>query len=244
MKLVRFAVLLILMAPLGVAAQNPPPAQTPAPPQPEPPKDQWAALPKYQDANAHLAAPAAGEKRVVFFGDSITEAWAGDKNFFPGKGYIGRGISGQTTTQMLVRFRQDVINLHPSVVLILAGTNDIAENLGPTSLQSIEDNLQSMAELAKANGIQPILCSVLPAFDYPWHKGLNPPEKIAEVNKWMEDYCTKHGVIYCNYFPALADARPGMKPELSGDGVHPNDAGYALMEPIAEDAIKKALDGK
>jgi lysophospholipase L1-like esterase len=243
MNLIRFAVLFLLMLPIAVAAQTPPPppAQPPPPPPVPPAKDQWAALSKYQEANAQLPPRATGEKRIVFFGDSITEAWARDKNFFPGKKYIGRGISGQTTTQMLIRFRQDVLNLHPAVVLILAGTNDIAENLGPTSLQSIEDNLQSMAELAEANHIHPIFCSILPAFDYGWHKGLNPPPKIAEVNKWMEAYCNQHHLAYCNYFPVLADARPGMKPELSGDGVHPNSDGYALMEPIAEAAIKKAL---
>jgi lysophospholipase L1-like esterase len=234
MKLLRLAVLFLLISPAAATAQTPPPS--------EPPKDMWANLPKYQDANSHLAAPKAGENRVVFFGDSITEAWAGNPNFFPGKGYIGRGISAQTTPQLLIRFRPDVINLHPAVVLVLAGTNDIAENMGPTSLQSIEDNLQSMAELAEANHIHPILCSILPAFDYGWHKGLNPPPKIAEVNKWMEDYCAKNHLVFCNYYPALVDSRPGFKAELSGDGVHPNSEGYALMEPIAEAAIKKALD--
>jgi acyl-CoA thioesterase I len=247
MYLIRFAVLVFLLAPLGVGAQTPPPNPTPQPAQaPRPPetsKDHWADLPRYQEANFHLAPPAAGEKRVVFFGDSITEAWAGDKTFFPGKGYIGRGISGQTTTQMLVRFRQDVIRLKPAVVVILGGTNDIAENLGPTSLGSIEDNLQSMAELAKANGIQPILCSILPALDYPWHGSLNPPPKITEVNKWMENYCAQNHLVYCNYYPAPVNAQQGMRAELSVDGIHPNSAGFAIMAPMAEDAISKALQG-
>jgi lysophospholipase L1-like esterase len=142
---------------------------------------------------------------------------------------------------MLVRFRQDVIRLHPAVVLILAGTNDIAENQGPTSLQSIEDNLQSMAELAIANGIRPVLCSVLPAADYPWHRGLNPPEKISALNRWMEDYCSRKGLVYLNYYPALVDAHQGMRADLTKDGVHPNSAGYAVMEPLAEKAIRQAL---
>ena len=217
---------------MGGAAQTP--ASTP---------DQWASLPKYQQANADLPPPAAGKKRVVFFGDSITEAWALDKNFFPGKSYLDRGINGQTTTQMLVCFRQDVIRLHPAVVVILAGTSDIAENLGPTSLQAIEDNLQSMAELATANGIRPVLCSLLPALDYPWRRGLNPPEKIAALNHWIEKYCARAGLVYLNYFPALVDAHQGMRSEFTQDGVHPNSAGYAVMMPMAEEAIRKALHG-
>jgi lysophospholipase L1-like esterase len=232
MKIFSYALLLMLTMPLGVIAQTPPPP---------PVKDAWANLPRYQDANAKLDASSAGEKRIVFYGDSITDAWASGPMFFPGKGYIGRGISGQTTTQMLVRFRQDVIRLHPAVVLILAGTNDIAENLGPTSLESIEENLQSMAELARYNHIQPILCSVLPAYDYPWRKGLNPPGKIAQVNQWMQDYCARHDLVYLNYFPALVDANQGMRAELTLDGVHPNPAGYAVMEPLAEKAIHQAL---
>ncbi len=229
------------MAPMGVVGQNPPSSQTPPPP-PEPPKDQWADLPKYQDANAKLGPPAAGEKRIVFYGDSITELWAGN-TFFSGKGYINRGISSQTSMQLLVRFRQDVIRLHPAVVLILGGASDLAENQGPTSLQAIEDNLQSMAELAKANSITPILCSLLPAFDYPWHKGLNPPPKISAVNAWIRDYCTQNHLIYLDYYSAMVDGRPGMREGLSGDGVHPNDTGHAIMEPMAADAILKALDG-
>jgi acyl-CoA thioesterase-1 len=236
MKIIRLALLLVGLTPMGLAAQ------TPAPAAPTQQQLDSANVAKYHDANIHLAPPAAGEKRVVFFGDSITEAWAGDPNFFPGKSYIGRGISGQTTVQMLIRFQDDVINLHPAVVVILAGTNDIAENNGPITLEAIEANLETMAKLAQANGIKPILCSVLPAFDYPWHPGLHPDQKIPELNRLIEAYCAQNHVVYLDYFPALVDARHGMRPELSKDGVHPNSTGYAVMVPLAEKAISKALE--
>ena len=179
---------------------------------------------------------------MVFFGDSITDAWVSNGGtFFPGKPYVNRGISGQTTPQMLVRFRQDVIDLHPEAVVILAGTNDIAGNTGPSTLEMIEDNLRSMSELAQANGIHVILASVLPAADYPWRKGLEPASKIKALNQWMANYCAEKKIIYLDYYSLMADEAGGMKPGISKDGVHPNAAGYAIMEPLAQKAIDKAL---
>lgn len=201
----------------------------------------WANLKRFQEENAKIAAPAKGEKRVVFMGNSITEGWIRNCPDFFSKNYINRGIGGQTTPQMLIRFRQDVIELHPKVVVILAGTNDIAGNTGPSTLEMIENNLASMAELAKANGIKVILCSVLPAYDYPWRKGLKPAEKIIKLNQWIEQYAKKNKMIYLNYYSSFADERKGMKAEYSGDGVHPNKAGYEIMIPLVEAAIKKAL---
>jgi lysophospholipase L1-like esterase len=185
------------------------------------------------------------ENRVVFLGNSITEGWAPHfATMFPGKPYIGRGIGGQTTPQMLVRFHQDVIALKPKVVVILAGTNDIAGNTGPSTIEMIEDNLASMAELAKANGIRVVLSSVLPVYDYPWKPGLEPAPKIIALNKWMKEYARTHGAVYLDYHSAMADARGGMRSELANDGVHPNEAGYRIMAPLAEQAIQKALRGK
>src|SRR5205814_10501940 len=187
----------------------------------------WANLRRYRDANATLPAPTPGENRVIFMGNSITEGWA--KYFgaqFPGKPYVNRGIGGQTTPQMVVRFRQDVIALKPKVVVILAGTNDIAGNTGPSTLEMIEDNLASMAELAKENGIRAVMSSVLPVYDYPWKPGLEPAPKIIALNKWMKDYADHHHAIYLDYHSAMADARGGMREGLASDGVHPNEAGY------------------
>ncbi len=175
-------------------------------------------------------------------GNSITDAWINvSPGFFEGKDYVDRGISGQTTPQMLIRFRPDVIDLDPSLVLILAGTNDIAGNTGPSTLEMIEGNIASMAELARANNIKVILCSVLPAFDYPWKPGLEPAEKIVELNKWIKKYAKKNKFTYLDYYSSLVDNRGGMKEEYSRDGVHPNKEGYAVMEAIAEKAIQKAL---
>jgi lysophospholipase L1-like esterase len=202
----------------------------------------WADLARYRDANVQLGAPRAGEQRVVFMGNSITDAWAQYfDSMFPGKPYVGRGISGQTTPQMLVRFRQDVIALKPAVVVILAGTNDIAGNTGPSTLEMIEDNLASMTELAQANGIRVVLSSVLPVFDYPWKPGLEPAPKIVALNAWIRNYATAHGAIYLDYYTAMADERGGMRSNLSTDGVHPNEAGYRVMAPLAEQAIARAL---
>jgi len=199
----------------------------------------FAQLDRYAAANTAL--PPAQTSRIVFYGDSITDAWSGGKHtFFPGKPYIGRGISGQTTAQMLIRFRQDVIDLHPDAVVILAGTNDIAGNTGDVSQQQIADNFISMAELARANKIRVILASVLPAADYKWRPGRNPVPKILALNTWMKQYCEAHHYTYLDYYSALNDGSGGMKPGLSSDGVHPTDAGYAIMAPLAEAAIAKA----
>jgi len=202
----------------------------------------WANLAKYRDANSRLTPPAKNENRVVFMGNSITEGW---QKYFPtmfaGKPYINRGIGGQTTPQMLVRFHPDVVALKPRVVVILAGTNDIAGNTGPSTLEMIEDNLASMAEIASANGIKVVLSSVLPVYDYPWKPGLEPAPKIIALNKWMKDYAKKHRAIYLDYHSAMADVRGGMRSELASDGVHPTEAGYRVMAPLVEQAIEKAL---
>jgi lysophospholipase L1-like esterase len=205
-------------------------------------RNDWANLARYRDANAALGAPAPGETRVVFMGNSITDAWA--KSFptmFPGKPYVGRGISGQTTPQMLVRFRQDVIALRPKVVVILAGINDIAGNTGPSTQAMIADNLMSMTEIAKANGIRVVLSSVLPAYDFPWRRGIGPAPKVVALNTWMKCYAAQAGVVYLDYYAKMVDARGGLSPEMASDGVHPTEAGYRIMAPLAEAAIQEAL---
>ena len=205
-------------------------------------RNDWANLQRYAKANAELPAPAPGEGRVVFMGNSITDPWAQYfGSMFPGKPYIGRGIGGQTTPQMLVRFRQDVIALKPKAVVILAGTNDIAGNTGPATLEMIENNLTSMAELAKANGIRVVLASVLPVYVYTWKPNLRPAQTIVALNAWMKEYARTHGAIYLDYHSAMADERLGLKKELSTDGVHPNEAGYRVMAPLTESAIREAL---
>lgn len=205
-------------------------------------RNDWADLQRYQKVNTELPPPATGENRVVFFGNSITEAWAPlFATMFPGKPYVGRGISGQTTPQMLVRFRQDVIALHPKVVVILAGTNDIAGNTGPSTLEMIEGNLASMTELAQANGIKVVLSSVLPVWRYVWKPELEPAQTIVALNAWIREYARTHGAIYVDYHSAMADRQQGMKAALSGDGVHPNEAGYRVMAPLVERAIAEAL---
>jgi lysophospholipase L1-like esterase len=206
------------------------------------PQVDWPNLAKYAGANAELRRPAANENRVVFMGNSITEGWAPlFDSLFPGKPYIGRGISGQTSPQMLLRFRQDVIALSPKVVVILAGTNDIAGNTGPSTLEMIEGNIMSMTELAKANGIRVVLGSVLPAFDFPWRRGLEPAPKIVALNKWIRSYAERVGAVYADFHTPMADERQGLRADLSKDGVHPTPAGYAVMAPIVERAISQAL---
>jgi lysophospholipase L1-like esterase len=202
----------------------------------------WPGLGRYHEANVQLPAPASTENRVVFMGDSITDAWGNhfDK-YFAGKPYIGRGISGQTTPQMLVRFRPDVIALSPKVVVILAGTNDIAGNTGPETPEMIEDNFASMGDLAKANGIRVVLCSILPVFDYPWKRGLEPAPKIVDLNVWLKDYAARSGSVYVDYFAAMVDERQGCKADLCSDGVHPTEAGYTVMVPLVEKGIAEAL---
>lgn len=203
----------------------------------------WPQLQRYRDENAALAAPVCGTPRVVLFGDSITEGWGrtGSDTFFPGKGYLNRGISGQTTAQMVVRFRQDVIALQPAVVVILAGTNDIAGNTGAASQAMIEDNLQSMVELAQAHGIAVVLSSVLPVSDYPWQRGVQPAPKVRALNAALKRYASTHNVVYLDYHTPLANRDGGLDKALAADGVHPTPAGYARMAPLAEAAITQAL---
>jgi lysophospholipase L1-like esterase len=264
----------VLAAPTGVRAQEPgnvPETKAPAPTQvapaePAPAKttasghpdnDYWRKhdalmlsdfpwLERFKEADVKLGPPAAGEKRVVFMGDSITEGWHfdGPDGSFAGKPYVNRGISGQTTPQMVLRFHQDVIALQPKVVVILAGTNDIAGNTGPMTLEETEANLAAMAEMASANHIKLVLCSVLPAFDYPWQPGLTPAPKIDAINAWIKDYAAQHGDVYVDYHSAMKDERDGLPKNLSRDGVHPLPAGYAMMTPLVEAGIAKAMKSR
>jgi lysophospholipase L1-like esterase len=203
----------------------------------------WANLSRYRNENAQLPIPEAGQNRVVFMGDSITDAWGRSRGtFFPGKPYINRGISGQTTPQMLIRFRPDVSALKPKVVVILAGTNDIAGNTGPTTVEEIEGNLASMAQLATANNIKVVLASLLPVCDYiKPQTSRRPPEKIVTLNAWIKLYCTRNHLVYLDYYSAMVDERNMLQKELTYDGLHPNAAGYRVMEPLAERAIETAL---
>lgn len=202
----------------------------------------WANLSRFREENAALGMPRTCDDRVVFMGNSITQGWIEQApEFFIDKPYVNRGIGGQTTPQMLVRFRQDVMNLYPKVVVILAGINDIAGNTGPSSLEMITDNLASMTDLAQSRGIVVVLCSVLPARDFPWRPGQEPAEKVVELNKRIRELAQSRGAVYCDYFSAMADSHNGLPETLSGDGVHPNKAGYDIMAPIAENAIARAL---
>ena len=202
----------------------------------------WPNLSKFSEANSTLPELKKNEKRVVFMGNSITIGWLQTHpEFFKNKPYINRGISGQTTPQMLVRFRADVIDIHASAVVILAGTNDIAGNTGPVSLEMILDNLKSMTEIAQANGVKVILCSVLPAFDYPWSPGLQPNIKIPKLNEMIKDYTKKNGVFYLDYFKALNNGYNGMSKKHSGDGVHLTLEGYKILEKNLEEALKIVL---
>ena len=262
--LFTFAVLAGLLVPARLTAQEPgnlpetkapaapPAAQTAGNPaatgaQPQAsdydPKLDWPWLGRFKEDDLKLAPLAAGEDRVVFMGDSITQGWKieGPDGYFPGKPYINRGISGQTTPQMVLRFRQDVIDLQPKAVVILAGINDIAGNTGPESLEQIEGNLVSMAELAAIHHIRVVLCSVMPAFDFPWRPGLTPAPKVIALNAWIKSYAAEKGHIYVDYHTAMKDERDGLPATLSRDGVHPTAAGYAIMAPLAEAGIEKAL---
>jgi lysophospholipase L1-like esterase len=200
----------------------------------------WPNLARFKGVNAELGPPAKGENRIVFLGDSITQNW-NLADSFPGKPYVNRGISGQTTPQILLRIRQDVIDLKPKVVVILAGTNDIAENTGPISIEAIEGNLASMAELAQKNGIRVILSSVLPAARYEWRPAIQPVEKIRSLNQWMKEYAYRAGIEYLDYYSTMVDQKSGLKDELGTDGVHPNRAGYAVMARLADKVIAEAL---
>lgn len=203
--------------------------------------DDYGQLARYRDANAGLRPPASGENRVVFFGDSITDLWKVGESF-PGKPYVNRGIGGQTTSQMLVRFRQDVINLQPKAVVILAGTNDIAGNTGRISNEDIEANLTSIAELARAHNIRVIFSSILPVNNYTSESqefyASRPRDRILSVNRWLQDYCTANKLVYLDYFSAMVDDKGLLKRDLAQDGLHPNKAGYAVMTPLAEKAIE------
>jgi len=202
--------------------------------------EDFADLARFKDEDTKLSSPATGENRVVFMGDSITEGWHLSDSF-PGKPYLNRGISGQTTPQMLVRFRQDVIALKPNAVVILAGTNDIAGNTGPETPEQIEDNLASMADLAAANHIRVVLCSILPAVDYGWKPGMTPAPKIVAINAWMKAYAAEKGYVYVDFHTAMKDEHDGLPATLSRDGVHPLPEGYAVMAPLVEAGIEKAL---
>ena len=204
-------------------------------------------LSRYRAANAQLAQPAAGETRVVFFGDSITDMWNLERSF-PGKYYVNRGIGGETTPQMLVRFRQDVINLQPAVVVILAGTNDIAGNSGPMSMEDIEANFATMGELARLHKIRLVVSSVMPVHNYTPKSDViffnRPMDKIRELNRWLKEYCAANSCVYLDYFSAMVDERGFLKKELSEDGLHPNQAGYAIMAPLASAALEKAVGAR
>jgi lysophospholipase L1-like esterase len=206
--------------------------------------DDFGQLARYRDANASLPAPAAGESRVVFFGDSITDIWK-LADYFPGKPYINRGIGGQTTPQMLVRFREDVTDLKPKVVVILAGTNDIAGNTGPMTLPQIEANYSSIAELARVHGVRVVYASVLPVNNYTPRAqdffAQRSPEKILELNRWLKAYSATNGCVYLDYFSAMVDDKGMLKRDLADDGLHPNAAGFKVMAPLADAAIGKAL---
>jgi lysophospholipase L1-like esterase len=205
----------------------------------------WPQLSRYTEANTKVPLPGRSENRVVFMGDSITDIW-NLTEYFPGRPYINRGIGGQTTPQMLIRFRPDVIALKPRVVVILAGTNDIAGNTGVMTLEMIENNYASMAELAKANGIKVVFASVLPIHDYGRTKvsERRSPEQILKLNEWLKGYCKANGHIYLDYFSTMVDDKGMLKAELANDGLHPNAEGYKVMAPLAESAIQQALRKK
>ncbi len=250
--------LVVVLAVAACAQQSsqPAPRTPPIPPTGFPGLDQYRAsrlaiytddfgeLKRYREANAALKPPARGENRVVFIGDSITDYWK-VADYFPGKPYINRGIDGQTTPQMLVRFRQEVIDLHPKVLVVLAGTNDVAGVTGRTRNEEIEANYASMAELARMHNIRVVFSSLLPVYNYTDDAkesfALRPAERILALNRWLEQYCAKNGFVYLDYFSALVDDRGMMKRALSDDGLHPNAAGYKVMAPLAEKAIALAL---
>jgi lysophospholipase L1-like esterase len=250
--------LLLIVLSVGVDAQDsPPPAPVPATGFPGLDRyrasrvpvytDDYGERARYRQANATLKPPAPGERRVVFFGDSITDIWRLDQ-FFPGKPYINRGIGGQTTSQMLVRFRQDVIDLQPRVVVILAGTNDIAGNTGPISNEGIEANFASLAELARAHGIQVVFASVLPVSNYTPRSqeffASRPADRILALNRWLRDYCATEHLVYLDYFSSMVDERGMLRRELADDGLHPNKMGYDVMVPLVEKAIATASEGR
>ena len=203
----------------------------------------WPNLSQYQDENRLVGLPEKGKQRVVFMGDSITEEWS---NLYPGyfdtKGYINRGIGGQTTPQMLIRFKPDVIDLEPDIVVILAGTNDIAGNTGPSNVKMITDNIFSMAELARAHQIKVVLSSILPVFEYEWAKEIKDvPATIDSVNDELKKYVNDHGLVYLDYFSPMVDQRKGLNKDYTYDGVHPNQDGYILMSSLAQKVLSRLL---
>ena len=204
----------------------------------------WANLGYYKKRNRELGLPDENEKRIVFMGDSITEEWGNlYPEFFSGKNYINRGIGGQTTPQMLIRFKPDAIDLKPDAIVILAGTNDIAGNTGPSTVRMITDNIFSMAELAKAYDIIVVLASILPVYQYSWADDvLDPPSMIDSLNRKIKEYVENQGLVYLDYYSSMVDDRKGLKLDYTGDGVHPNEAGYKVMSAIADDIILQALD--
>ncbi|WP_010163725.1 GDSL-type esterase/lipase family protein [Sphingomonas sp. PAMC 26617] len=238
----RAMLLLSALLPMASASQ----AQTPAADKPTPAQDaeqrlhqDWAWLGRYQQANAAIP-PSDTRKRVVFIGDSITQGWFDKVPGFFGPDRIDRGIGGQTTPQMVLRFRQDVIDLHPAVVQIMGGTNDIASNTGPMTLEQTQANIMMMCDLARANGIRVILASIPPAANFPWRPGLEVSSKIARMNLWLKGYAARIGATYADYWTALHDG-PAQREAFTVDGVHPNERGYAAMAPVAEVAIRDAL---
>ncbi len=200
-------------------------------------------LNKYKEENSSLGLPKQGENRIVFMGNSITEDWKSlSPNFFLENNYINRGIGGETSTQMLLRFRSDVINLKPSAVVILAGINDIAENQGPISISDIARNIFFMSQLASENNIKVILCSVLPAYDFPWRPGLNPKDKVISLNDLIQKHAQEKSFEYVDYFSSMVDERKGLIKEYGNDEVHPNLEGYRVMESIIQKSINKVLN--
>jgi len=251
----RLILVIVLLAMSAVTALAQTPTPTPAPNPDKARADRLQArltdfptLARYREANMKLGPPAKGEDRVVFFGDSITDGWKLDKEF-PGRPYVNRGISGQSTYHMLLRFRPDVIDLKPKVVVILAGTNDISSTTEQYKLETIKSNLLSMVDLAQANDIRIVLASVMPVSDYNKDSSgnpiirtvLRPPGMVNELNTWIKDLCKQRGLVYLDYFTAMADDKGLLKAEISKDGLHPNEKGYAIMKPLAEAAIKTAL---
>jgi lysophospholipase L1-like esterase len=205
----------------------------------------WANLKRYQNENTELMKQNLNEKRIVFMGNSITESWISNRpGFFEGKSYVNRGIGGQTTPQMLLRFKQDVIDLKPYAVVILAGINDIAGNTGPITIEETFQNIVAMTEMATSNGIKVILCSVLPAKDFPWRPGLEPAEKVVKLNALLKKYAIKNNLVYVDYFSEMNDGANGLRENLGYDGVHPNTLGYSIMEPLVEEAIEKVFSHK
>jgi acyl-CoA thioesterase I len=249
-----FVVLPCLLASASAGAQNGPSASVPVTGFPNLDRyrasrvavytDDFGERARYRAANAALKPPAPGEARVVFLGDSITDGWRLDE-YFAGKPYINRGISGQTTSQMLVRFRQDVIDLQPKVVVVLAGTNDISGNTGPISNEEIEGNFASIADLARSHGIRVAFASILPVSNYTPRSqeffASRPGERILALNRWLREYCDAQHLVYLDYFSAVVDDRGMLRRDLAEDGLHPNRQGYELMVPLAEQAIAAAV---